>query len=59
MDRLYLVRELAEYGLHLGYEGTVSHLLPMLGDIKADVEPVIRQALVEQIPILAVQLKVI
>lgn len=57
--RLYLVRELAEYGSQLGYTGTVSHLLPLLADIKADAEPVIRQALLEQIPTLALQLQVV
>ncbi len=51
--RLYLVRELAEYAKELGTEETKTYLLPILQEIRRDVEPVIRQALVEQVPIIA------
>lgn len=56
LHRLYLVRELSEYAKEVGYEDTVSQLLPYLKEIQRDVEPVIRQALVEQIPHIAAYL---
>ncbi|KAL6051210.1 Serine/threonine-protein phosphatase 4 regulatory subunit 1 [Balamuthia mandrillaris] len=57
LHRLYLVRELAEYSRLLGYADTREHLLPLLSEIQRDTEPVIRQALVEQIPHIANYLK--
>jgi len=56
LHRLYLVRELSEYAKELGYEEAVSQLLPYFKEIQSDVEPVIRQALVEQIPLIVAYL---
>jgi len=50
LHRLYLVREIVEYAEDIGYDRTCSSILPFLDQIKKDVEPVIRQAFVEQIP---------
>jgi serine/threonine-protein phosphatase 4 regulatory subunit 1 len=56
LHRLYLVRELAEYAKELGFAEATEKLLPILREIQRDVEPVIRQALVEQIPLIAAYL---
>eukprot|EP01087_Luapelamoeba_hula_P013806 TRINITY_DN3978_c0_g1_i2.p2 TRINITY_DN3978_c0_g1~~TRINITY_DN3978_c0_g1_i2.p2 ORF type:complete len:268 (-),score=36.75 TRINITY_DN3978_c0_g1_i2:1283-2086(-) len=53
IHRLYLVRELAGYAHLLGTNETQIVVLPVLDELKQDVEPVIRQALVEQLPLIA------
>jgi serine/threonine-protein phosphatase 4 regulatory subunit 1 len=55
-NRLYLVRELPEFAQQLGCTETQTALVPILLELQQDAEPVIRQALVEQLPSIALQL---
>src|SRR3989338_5045425 len=48
LHHLYVIREFADYARQLGFEGTVEHLLPVIKRVQADPQPVLRQALVEQ-----------
>ena len=47
------MRSLPEAGQELGVENTIKRIVPLLEDFVHDSEPSIRQALLEQIPLLA------
>jgi len=53
LHRLHIVRSLPEAGQELGVENTIKCIVPILEDFVHDSEPSIRQALLEQIPLLA------
>eukprot|EP01062_Namystynia_karyoxenos_P033497 TRINITY_DN24671_c0_g1_i1.p1 TRINITY_DN24671_c0_g1~~TRINITY_DN24671_c0_g1_i1.p1 ORF type:complete len:638 (+),score=279.02 TRINITY_DN24671_c0_g1_i1:100-1914(+) len=53
LQRLVLVRELADTARDAGYGPTIQRMLPLLGNFVADSEPAVRQCFVEQLPPLA------
>jgi len=53
LHRLHIVRSLPEAGQELGVENTIKRIVPLLEDFVHDSEPSIRQAILEQIPLLA------
>lgn len=53
LQRLVLVRELFSTCESAGYAESVKVIVPLLSHFTSDVEPVVRQALVEQLPALA------
>eukprot|EP01116_Phalansterium_solitarium_P018008 TRINITY_DN4602_c0_g1_i2.p1 TRINITY_DN4602_c0_g1~~TRINITY_DN4602_c0_g1_i2.p1 ORF type:complete len:832 (-),score=188.10 TRINITY_DN4602_c0_g1_i2:411-2906(-) len=53
LHRLYLVRQLGEFAVQLGWDATNQHLLHLLNNFSDSTDPGLRQALVEQIPELA------
>eukprot|EP01113_Clastostelium_recurvatum_P025173 TRINITY_DN3026_c0_g1_i2.p1 TRINITY_DN3026_c0_g1~~TRINITY_DN3026_c0_g1_i2.p1 ORF type:complete len:671 (+),score=193.31 TRINITY_DN3026_c0_g1_i2:151-2163(+) len=50
LHRLYIIREVPEAAQQLGFDETRSNIVPMLEEMANDPEPVVRQALLEQIP---------
>lgn len=53
IHRLHVVRELAETARWLGYEAALARCVPVLDQLQLEPEPVLRQALAEQLPALA------
>lgn len=49
LQRLVLVRELADTAKEAGYQGTTQRMLPLLGNFVADSEPAVRQTFVQQL----------
>eukprot|EP00755_Sulcionema_specki_P029843 Sspe_Gene.93039::Locus_65756_Transcript_1_1_Confidence_1.000_Length_1920::g.93039::m.93039/K15424/PPP4R1; serine/threonine-protein phosphatase 4 regulatory subunit 1 len=49
LQRLVLVRELADTAKEAGYAPTFQRMLPLLGNFVADSEPAVRQAFIEQL----------
>jgi len=50
LHRLYLVRSLSDASRQLGLEQSKQHLVPIMETLLIEIEPALRQALVEQIP---------
>jgi serine/threonine-protein phosphatase 4 regulatory subunit 1 len=51
LHRLYIVRELSEAANSLGFSDARAHVIAAMEDVLQDVEPVVRQALMEQVPL--------